>query len=337
MQLGMIGLGRMGANMVRRLIQGGHECVVFDMSQDSVAKMVKDGATGSKSLEDFCSKLRAPRAVWLMVPAAVVDGTLEKLVTCLQKGDIVIDGGNSYYIDDIRRSKDLETRGLHYVDVGTSGGVWGLERGYCQMIGGEADIVQHLDPIFKTLAPGRGTIDRTPGRDKVGGTAEDGYLRCGPSGAGHFVKMVHNGIEYGIMAAYAEGLNILHKANAGLTHRDVDAETTPLRHPEHYQYEFNLADVSEVWRRGSVIASWLLDLTASSLLEQPTLEKFSGRVSDSGEGRWTLQAAIDESVPAPVLNAALFQRFSSRGEADFADKVLSALRYQFGGHLEKAG
>jgi 6-phosphogluconate dehydrogenase len=337
MQLGMIGLGRMGANMVRRLIQGGHECVVFDMSPDSVAKMVKDGAVGSKSLEDFCSKLRAPRAVWLMVPAAVVDGTLEKLVACLQKGDIVIDGGNSYYIDDIRRAKDLEAKGFHYVDVGTSGGVWGLERGYCQMIGGEADIVQHLDPIFKTLAPGRGTIDRTPGRDKVGGTAEDGYLRCGPAGAGHFVKMVHNGIEYGIMAAYAEGLNILHKANAGLTHREVDAETTPLRHPEHYQYEFNLADVSEVWRRGSVIASWLLDLTASSLLEQPTLEKFSGRVSDSGEGRWTLQAAIDEAVPAPVLNAALFQRFSSRGEADFADKVLSALRYQFGGHVEKAG
>jgi len=335
MQLGMIGLGRMGANMVRRLIRGGHECVVFDMSPQSVSQMAKDGATGSSSLEDFINKLHAPRAIWLMVPAGVVDDTLKQLVSRLQKDDIVIDGGNSYYIDDIRRAKELQAHGIHYVDVGTSGGVWGLERGYCQMIGGEPDIVQHLDPIFKTLAPGRGSIDRTPGRDKVDGTAEEGYLRCGPSGAGHFVKMVHNGIEYGIMAAYAEGLNILHKANAGLHKQEVDAETTPLRCPEYYQYEFNLADVTEVWRRGSVIASWLLDLTASSLLEQPTLEKFSGRVSDSGEGRWTLQAAIDESVPAPVLNAALFQRFSSRGEADFADKVLSALRYQFGGHLEK--
>ncbi len=335
MQLGMIGLGRMGANMVRRLMGGGHECVVFDMSPKSVADLAKDGAKGSDSLENFVSKLTAPRAVWLMVPAAVVDSTLNKLTPLLEKGDIVIDGGNSYYIDDIRRAKELQGKGLHYVDVGTSGGVWGLERGYCQMIGGEPDIVQHLDPIFKTLAPGRGTIDRTPGRDKVDGTAEEGYLRCGPAGGGHFVKMVHNGIEYGIMAAYAEGLNILHKANAGLTNREVDAETTPLRDPEHYQYEFNLADVAEVWRRGSVIASWLLDLTAASLLEQPTLAKFSGHVSDSGEGRWTLQAAIDESVPAPVLNAALFQRFSSRGEADFADKVLSALRYQFGGHLEK--
>jgi 6-phosphogluconate dehydrogenase len=272
-----------------------------------------------------------------MVPAAAVDGTLEKLVPHLQKDDIVIDGGNSYYIDDIRRAKALQAQGLHYCDVGTSGGVWGLERGYCQMIGGEAGIVQHLDPIFKTLAPGRGNVDRTPGRDKVGGTAEEGYLHCGPPGAGHFVKMVHNGIEYGIMAAYAEGLNILHKANVGATQREVDAETTPLRNPEFYQYDFNLADVTEVWRRGSVVASWLLDLTAASLLEQPTLAKFSGRVSDSGEGRWTLQAAIDESVPAPVLNAALFQRFSSRGEADFADKVLSALRYQFGGHIEKTG
>ncbi|HVP00019.1 MAG TPA: decarboxylating 6-phosphogluconate dehydrogenase [Bryobacteraceae bacterium] len=335
MQLGMIGLGRMGANMVRRLMRGGHECVVFDMSPESVAHMVQEGATGSDSLDDFVSKLRGPRAVWLMVPAAVVDGTLEQLVPRLQKDDVVIDGGNSYYIDDIRREKELRAHGLHYVDVGTSGGVWGLQRGYCQMIGGEPDIVQHLDPIFKTLAPGRGSIDRTPGRDKVSGTAEDGYLRCGPAGAGHFVKMVHNGIEYGIMAAYAEGLNILHKANAGASNRDVDAETTPLRNPEHYQYEFNLPDITEVWRRGSVVASWLLDLTAASLLEQPTLAKFSGHVSDSGEGRWTLQAAIDESVPAPVLNAALFQRFSSRGEADFADKVLSALRYQFGGHLEK--
>jgi len=335
MQLGMIGLGRMGANMVRRLMHGGHECVVFDMSPESVASMVKDGATGASSLDDFVGKLRGPRAIWLMVPAAVVDGTLAQLVPRLQKDDIVIDGGNSYYIDDIRREKELREHGLHYVDVGTSGGVWGLERGYCQMIGGEPEIVEHLDPIFKTLAPGRGSVDRTPGRDKVGGTAEDGYLRCGPAGAGHFVKMVHNGIEYGIMAAYAEGLNILHKANVGATNREVDAETTPLRNPENYQYDFNLPDVTEVWRRGSVVASWLLDLTAASLLEQPTLAKFSGRVSDSGEGRWTLQAAIDESVPAPVLNAALFQRFSSRGEADFADKVLSALRYQFGGHLEK--
>ena len=335
MQLGMIGLGRMGANMVRRLIRGGHECVVFDMSPESVAHMAQQGATGSDSLDDFVNKLRVPRAVWLMVPAAVVDGTLEKLAPRLQKDDIVIDGGNSYYIDDIRREKELQAHGLHYVDVGTSGGVWGLERGYCQMIGGEPEIVERLDPIFKTLAPGRGNADRTPGRDKVGGTAEDGYLRCGPAGAGHFVKMVHNGIEYGIMAAYAEGLNILHKANAGASSRDVDAETTPLRNPEHYQYDFNLPDIAEVWRRGSVVASWLLDLTAASLLEEPTLAKFSGRVSDSGEGRWTLQAAIDESVPAPVLNAALFQRFSSRGEADFADKVLSALRYQFGGHLEK--
>jgi 6-phosphogluconate dehydrogenase len=325
----------MGANMVRRLMHGGHECVVFDMSPESVARMVQEGAAGADSLDDFVGKLRGPRAIWLMVPAAVVDGTLAQLVPRLQKDDIVIDGGNSYYIDDIRRAKELHDHGLHYVDVGTSGGVWGMERGYCQMIGGEPEIVAHLDPIFKTLAPGRGSVDRTPGRDKVGGAAEDGYLRCGPAGAGHFVKMVHNGIEYGIMAAYAEGLNILHKANAGATNRDVDAETTPLRNPENYQYDFNLPDITEVWRRGSVVASWLLDLTAASLLEQPTLAKFSGRVSDSGEGRWTLQAAIDESVPAPVLNAALFQRFSSRGEADFADKVLSALRYQFGGHVEK--
>ena len=321
--------------MVRRLMRGGHQCVAFDMSPESVARMVQEGTTGADSLDDFTGKLRGPRAIWLMVPAAVVDGTLAQLVPRLQKDDIVIDGGNSYYIDDIRRAKELHEHGLHYVDVGTSGGVWGLERGYCQMIGGEPEIVAHLDPIFKTLAPGRGSVDRTPGRDKAGGTAEDGYLRCGSAGAGHFVKMVHNGIEYGIMAAYAEGLNILYKANAGATNREVDAETTPLRNPEYYQYDFNLPDVTEVWRRGSVVASWLLDLTAASLLEQPTLAKFSGRVSDSGEGRWTLQAAIDESVPAPVLNAALFQRFSSRGEADFADKVLSALRYQFGGHLEK--
>lgn len=336
MQLGMIGLGRMGANMVRRLIHGGHECVVFDMNRESVSQLAGQGAAGSDSLDDFIKKLRAPRAIWLMVPAAVVDATLGQLVPRLQKGDIVIDGGNSYYIDDIRREKELRDHGLHYVDVGTSGGVWGLERGYCQMIGGEPEIVGHLDPIFKTLAPGRGNIDRTPGRDKVGGTAEEGYLHCGPAGAGHFVKMVHNGIEYGLMAAYAEGLNILHKANAGKHSREVDAETTPLRNPEHYQYDFNLADVAEVWRRGSVVASWLLDLTAISLLDQPTLAKFSGRVSDSGEGRWTLQAAIDESSPAPVLSAALYQRFSSRGEADFADKLLSAMRYQFGGHIEKA-
>jgi 6-phosphogluconate dehydrogenase len=332
----MIGLGRMGANMVRRLIQGDHECVVFDMNPESVSHLADAGAKGSGSLDDFAGKLHGPRAVWLMVPAAVVDGTLQQLVPRLQKDDIIIDGGNSYYIDDIRRAKELRARGLHYVDVGTSGGVWGLERGYCQMIGGEPEIVRHLDPIFKTLAPGRGNIDRTPGRDKVGGTAEDGYLHCGPAGAGHFVKMVHNGIEYGIMAAYAEGLNILHKANTGASSREVDAETTPLRDPEHYRYDFNLADITEVWRRGSVVASWLLDLTAISLFEQPTLANFSGRVSDSGEGRWTLQAAIDESVPAPVLSAALYQRFSSRGEADFAGRILSALRYQFGGHIEKA-
>jgi 6-phosphogluconate dehydrogenase len=335
MQLGMIGLGRMGANMVRRLMKAGHECVVFDRSPDSVAQLGKDGAVGSNSLDEFVSKLKPPRAVWLMVPAAVVDQTLEQLTARMQKGDIIIDGGNSYYIDDIRRAKELQPRGIHYADVGTSGGVWGLERGYCLMIGGEPDIVKHLDPIFKTLAPGRGNLDRTPGREKVGGTAEEGYLHCGPVGGGHFVKMVHNGIEYGIMAAYAEGLNILHHANVGKTKREEDAETSPLRNPEHYQYDFNLADVTEVWRRGSVIASWLLDLTASSLLDQPTLEKFSGRVSDSGEGRWTISAAIDESAPVPVLSAALFQRFSSRGENDFADKLLSAMRFQFGGHIER--
>jgi 6-phosphogluconate dehydrogenase len=336
MQLGMIGLGRMGANMVRRLMRGGHECVVFDMHPDSVSQLAGEGATGADSLINFVSKMSAPRAVWLMVPAAVVDSTLAQLVAHLQPGDIIIDGGNSYYIDDIRRARELQSKGLHYVDAGTSGGVWGLERGYCQMIGGELEIVRHLNPIFKTLAPGRGSIDRTPGREKATGTAEDGYLHCGPSGAGHFVKMVHNGIEYGLMAAYAEGLNILHKANAGKHSQEVDAETTPLRHPEHYLYDFNLADITEVWRRGSVVASWLLDLTAISLLDQPTLANFSGRVSDSGEGRWTLQAAIDESAPAPVLSAALYQRFTSRGEEDFADKILSAMRYQFGGHIEKA-
>jgi len=336
MQLGMIGLGRMGANMVRRLTKGGHECVVFDMNPDSVAQLAKEGATGSSSLDDFLKKLKPPRAVWLMVPAAVVDQMLAQLVGRMEKGDIIIDGGNSYYIDDIRRAKELQPRGIHYADVGTSGGVWGLERGYCLMIGGEKDIIQHLDPIFKTLAPGRGNIDRTPGRDKVGGTAEEGYLHCGPVGGGHFVKMVHNGIEYGIMAAYAEGLNILHHADVGKKGREVDAETSPLRNPEHYQYDFNLADVAEVWRRGSVVASWLLDLTAISLLEQPTLERYSGRVSDSGEGRWTINAAIDESAPAPVLSAALYQRFTSRGEDDFADKLLSAMRFQFGGHVERA-
>jgi 6-phosphogluconate dehydrogenase len=335
MQLGMIGLGRMGANMVRRLIKNGHECVVFDRNPGSVAELGKEGAAGSGSLDEFLNKLKPPRAVWLMVPAAVVDQTLAELAPRMQKGDIIIDGGNSYYIDDIRRAKELAPRGIHYADVGTSGGVWGLERGYCLMIGGETDIVKHLDPIFKTLAPGRGNIDRTPGRERVGGTAEDGYLHCGPVGGGHFVKMVHNGIEYGVMAAYAEGLNILHLANVGKTSREVDAETTPLREPEHYQYDFNLADVAEVWRRGSVVASWLLDLTAISLLQQPTLEKFSGRVSDSGEGRWTISAAIDEGAPVPVLSAALFQRFTSRGESDFADKLLSAMRFQFGGHVER--
>ena len=335
MQLGMIGLGRMGANMVRRLIKGGHECVVFDRSPESIAQLGKEGATGSTSLDDFLAKLKAPRAVWLMVPAAVVDQTLEQLAARMQPGDIIIDGGNSYYIDDIRRAKELKAKGIHYADVGTSGGVWGLERGYCLMIGGETDVVKHLDPIFKTLAPGRGEIERTPGRDKVGGTAEEGYLHCGPVGGGHFVKMVHNGIEYGIMAAYAEGLNILHHANVGKKSREADAETSPLREPEHYQYDFNLADVTEVWRRGSVVASWLLDLTAISLLDQPTLEKFSGHVSDSGEGRWTINAAIDEGAPVPVLSAALFQRFSSRGEGDFASKVLSAMRFQFGGHIER--
>jgi len=335
MQLGMIGLGRMGANMVRRLQKGGHTCVVYDRSADSVKQLSGEGATGAGSLDDFASKLKKPRAVWLMVPAAVVDATLHDLAGKLEKDDVVIDGGNSYYIDDIRRAKELSAKGIHYCDVGTSGGVWGLERGYCQMIGGETEVVRRLDPIFKTLAPGRGDVPRTPGREKAGGTAEEGYLHCGPSGAGHFVKMVHNGIEYGLMAAYAEGLNILKHANAGKSHREADAETTPLRNPEHYQYDFNLADITEVWRRGSVVASWLLDLTAISLLEQPTLERFSGRVSDSGEGRWTLLAAIESTAPAPVLSASLYQRFTSRGEDDFAAKVLSAMRFQFGGHIEK--
>src|SRR2546427_2077342 len=295
MQLGMIGLGRMGANMVRRLLRGGHQCVVFDRSQKAVQELTQEKAVGASSLAEFVKKLEPPRAVWLMVPAAAVDATIADLVPHLAAGDILIDGGNSYYIDDIRRAKELSSKGIHYCDVGTSGGVWVLERGYCQMIGGETSVVKRLDTIFKTLAPGRGNVDRTPGRDKVGGTAEEGYLHCGPSGAGHFVKMVHNGIEYGLMAAYAEGLNILKHANAGKSHREADAETTPLRNPEHYQYDFNLADVTEVWRRGSVVASWLLDLTAISLLDQPTLERFSGRVSDSGEGRWTILAAIEST------------------------------------------
>ena len=336
MQLGMVGLGRMGANMVRRLMKGGHSCVVFDLFPKSVEELAKEKATGSSSLQDLASKLTKPRAVWLMVPAASVDETIAGVVPYLQAGDILIDGGNSYYIDDIRRAKQLAPKGIHYVDVGTSGGVWGLERGYCMMIGGEKETVQHLDPIFKTLAPGKGNIDRTPGRDKLGGTAEDGYLHCGPNGGGHFVKMVHNGIEYGVMAAYAEGLNILHNANVGKEKPAIDAETTPLRDPEHYQYDFNLTDVTEVWRRGSVIASWLLDLTATALTGDPQLTKFEGRVSDSGEGRWTIKAAIDEAVPASVLTTALYERFSSRGDADFANKLLSAMRYEFGGHLEKA-
>jgi 6-phosphogluconate dehydrogenase len=335
MQLGMIGLGRMGANMVRRLQKNGHQCVVYDRSAESVKQLSGEGATGSTSLDDFIKKLNKPRAVWLMVPAGVVDATLHELTSKLDVGDIVIDGGNSYYIDDIRRAKELSSKGIHYVDVGTSGGVWGLERGYCQMIGGETEIVKHLDPIFKTLAPGRGNVDRTPGREKVGGTAEEGYLHCGPSGGGHFVKMVHNGIEYGLMAAYAEGLNILKHANVGKLTHETDAETTPLRYPEHYQYDFNLADVTEVWRRGSVVASWLLDLTAISLLEQPTLERYSGRVSDSGEGRWTIVAGIESGAPCPVLTDALYERFTSRGESDFASKLLSAMRFQFGGHVEK--
>jgi 6-phosphogluconate dehydrogenase len=336
MQLGMIGLGRMGSNMVRRLIKNGHTCVVYDRSQDAVKQLVKEQATGADSLAEFVNKLAKPRAIWLMVPAAVVDQSIADLLPLLAQGDILIDGGNSYYVDDIRRAKELAAKGIHYVDVGTSGGVWGLERGYCMMIGGEPDVVQRLDPIFATLAPGMGNVPRTPGRDKLGGTSEQGYLRCGANGAGHFVKMVHNGIEYGIMAAYAEGLGILREANIGKKSREVDAETTPLREPEHYQFDLNLADISEVWRRGSVVASWLLDLTANALVEDPNLTKFAGRVSDSGEGRWTIKAAIDEGVPVPVLTTALYERFASRGESDYQDKVLSAMRFGFGGHLEKS-
>ena len=337
MQLGMIGLGRMGANMVRRLVAGGHRCVVFDRSAKAVDELAREKAVGATSTADLVKKLETPRAIWLMVPAAAVDATIKDLVPHLAAGDIIIDGGNSYYVDDIRRARELVERGIHYVDVGTSGGVYGRERGYCLMIGGEPEVVKHLDPIFARLAPGAGDAPRTAGREKIGGTAEQGYLHCGPNGGGHFVKMVHNGIEYGLMAAYAEGLGILRSANAGKRSREVDAETTPLRSPEHYQYDFNLRDIAEVWRRGSVVASWLLDLTATALVKDPSLEEFSGRVSDSGEGRWTLSAAIDEGVPAPVLSAALYQRFSSRGEADFENRVLSAMRFAFGGHLEKPG
>ena len=334
MQLGMIGLGRMGANMVRRLIRGGHQCVVYDRSPAAVEALVTEGAVGSISLDDFVSKLSRPRAVWLMVPAAIVDGTLADLTARLGKEDIVVDGGNSYYIDDIRRNQELAAQGIGYIDVGTSGGVWGLERGYCLMIGGPNPAVERLDPVFRTLAPGRDSAPTTLGRERRGGTAEEGYLHCGPAGAGHFVKMVHNGIEYGLMAAYAEGFNVLRHANVGKQNQSADAETTPLRNPSHYQYEFSLADVAEVWRRGSVVASWLLDLTAIALGGKTDLSDFSGRVSDSGEGRWTVTAAIDEGAPVPVLSAALYQRFSSRGEADFADKLLSAMRFEFGGHRE---
>jgi 6-phosphogluconate dehydrogenase len=334
-QLGMIGLGRMGANMVRRLLRGGHQCVVFDRSAKAVADLENEKAIGAASLAEFTRSLAKPRAVWLMVPVGAVDQAIADLLPHLERGDIVIDGGNSYYVDDIRRARELAPAGIHYVDVGTSGGVWGLERGYCMMIGGEADVVRHLDPVFATLAPGPGDIPRTPGRERAGGTSEQGYLHCGPNGAGHFVKMVHNGIEYGVMAAYAEGFAVLRAANIGKKPGVIDAETTPLRDPDHYQYDLDLPAVAEVWRRGSVIASWLLDLSAAALLEDPDLSRFAGRVSDSGEGRWTIKAAIDEGVPVNVLSAALYERFSSRGEADFADKMLSAMRYGFGGHLEK--
>ena len=335
MQLGMIGLGRMGANMVHRLLAGGHRSVVFDRSPKAVEELVRATAVGASSIADLVKKLEIPRAVWLMVPAAVVDTTIKDLLPHLTPGDIVIDGGNSYYVDDIRRAQELAPKSIHYLDVGTSGGVWGRERGYCLMIGGEPAVVKHLDPIFAQLAPGAGDIPRTPGRESIGSTAERGYLHCGPNGAGHFVKMVHNGIEYGIMAAYAEGLGILRSANVGKRGHAVDAETTPLRNPEHYQYDLNLPDIAEVWRRGSVVASWLLDLSAAALIKDPELKNFKGRVSDSGEGRWTIRAAIDEAVPTPVLSTALYERFSSRGEADFGDKLLSAMRYEFGGHLEK--
>ena len=335
MEIGMIGLGRMGANMVRRLVRQQHRCVVFDRSPQAVNALVAENAVGAASLQELVQKLAKPRTVWLMVPAAAVDGTIADLLPHLESGDILIDGGNSYYVDDIRRATELAAKKIHYVDVGTSGGVWGLERGYCMMIGGERQVVDRLDPIFRTLAPGVGDLSRTPGRENLPGTAEQGYLHCGPNGAGHFVKMVHNGIEYGLMAAYAEGMAILRNANIGKASHDVDAETTPLRHPEHYQYDFDLADIAEVWRRGSVVASWLLDLTATALAADASLGGFAGRVSDSGEGRWTINAAIDESVPAPVLTTALYARFASRGEADYQDKLLSAMRFQFGGHHEK--
>jgi 6-phosphogluconate dehydrogenase len=337
MQLGVVGLGRMGANIVRRLIKNGHHCVVYDRSEEAVNDLVNERAVGTTSSIDLVRKLQKPRVVWLMVPAAVVDSAIAGLLPSLEPGDILIDGGNSYYVDDIRRAKELASNGIHYVDVGTSGGVWGLERGYCMMIGGEPDIVRHLDPIFATLAPGIGDIQRTPNRPTDKGTAEYGYLHCGPNGAGHFVKMVHNGIEYGVMAAFAEGFGVLRDANVGKKKAEVDAETTPLRDPQHYQYDLDLGEIAELWRRGSVIASWLLDLTAAALVDDVDLKQFAGRVSDSGEGRWTIKAAIDESVPVPVLSAALYQRFSSRGESDYQDKVLSAMRLQFGGHLEKHG
>jgi 6-phosphogluconate dehydrogenase len=326
----------MGANMVRRLIKNGHQCVVYDRAPQAVKDLTQEKAVGAASLAELVKNLQAPRAIWLMVPAAVVDRSIAELAPLLQPGDTIIDGGNSYYVDDIRRAKELADKGLHYVDVGTSGGVWGLERGYCMMIGGEVGVVKRLDPIFATLAPGRGDIPRTPGREKIGGTAEHGYLHCGPNGAGHFVKMVHNGIEYGIMAAYAEGMGILRDANVGKHDHAIDAETTPLRDPDHYQYDMNIRDIAEVWRRGSVIASWLLDLTATALAKDQDLAEFTGHVSDSGEGRWTIKAAIDEAVPVPVLSAALYQRFSSRGESDYQDKLLSAMRFHFGGHVEKA-
>jgi len=332
----MVGLGRMGANMVRRLIKGGHRCIVFDVTPKAVEELVGEKAIGAGSLKDLAGKVEKPRTIWLMVPAAVVDKTIANLTPHLEAGDTIIDGGNSYYIDDLRRAKELAEKQIHYVDVGTSGGVWGLERGYCMMIGGEEEVVSHLDPIFQQLAPGPGEIPRTPGREKIRGTADLGYLHCGPNGAGHFVKMVHNGIEYGLMAAYAEGMGILSSANVGRQKHSVDAETTPLREPEHYQYDFNLSDIAEVWRRGSVIASWLMDLIAAGLVKDPTLSQFAGRVSDSGEGRWTIKAAIDEAVPVPVLSSALYQRFTSRGEADYQDRLLSLMRYGFGGHLEKA-
>jgi 6-phosphogluconate dehydrogenase len=335
MQLGMIGLGRMGGNMVRRLVRAGHHCVVYDRSLDAVKGLAADGAIGASSLADLAKHLTPPRTIWLMVPAAVTDASIDDGAAVLERGDTIIDGGNSYYVDDIRRAAKLRAAGIDYVDVGTSGGVWGLERGYCMMIGGPTKTVERLDPIFKTLAPGVGDIPRTPGRPRGQGTAEEGYLHCGPNGAGHFVKMVHNGIEYGLMAAYAEGLGILRAANVGKRDHAMDAETTPLRDPENYQYDLELADIAEVWRRGSVVASWLLDLTAAALIADPTLSAFAGRVSDSGEGRWTIKAAIDEAVPAPVLTTALYERFSSRGESDYQDKLLSAMRFQFGGHLEQ--